>query len=218
MGMLDQLSSQVGNRNQAANERAAERCLEDPTLLEEIAQGLRQEKADLLGDCAEVMTMVAERRPDLVSPYVDLLSALLSHKVTRVRWEAMHATALVADRVPEQILGLLPRLTEMLRTDKSIIVRDYAVDAVGNAAKAGESAARQVYPALRDAVYVWESRHVGHALAGLCNVVASAPALAGEVAPLGEEFADHSKGTVRKAAKALAKAVKQAESHRGLGA
>lgn len=211
MQILHQLSSQIGSKNQAANEAAAVQCLAEPALLDEIAEGLRSNQANLIGDCAEVMTMVAARRPDLVAPYVDLLAALLSHRTTRVRWEAMHAIALAAELVPDEVVRRLPQLEQMLRTDKSIIVRDYAVEALGNAAKAGAETAEQVYPLLKEAVYLWESRHVGRVLTGLCHVMASAPALAAEIAPFGQEFADHSKGTVRKAAKALSKAVLRGE-------
>lgn len=207
MSIIDQLSSQVGSRNQAANETVAVRCLAEPERLDEIAEGLQSNNAPLLGDCAEVMTMVAQRRPEFVSPYVDLLIALLPHRTTRVRWEAMHAIALVAHLVPAHVLGLLPQLGQILRTDKSIIVRDYAVDALGNAAKADASTAQQIYPLLQEALHLWESRHAGRVLTGLCHVVANVSALAVELEPVVQMFANHSKGTVRKAAKALAKAV-----------
>lgn len=207
MTILSQLSSQLGTRNQAANEAVAAQLLAIPELMPEVAAGLQSTKADLLGDAAEVMTMVAQRQPALVAPYAEALAALLGHKTTRVRWEAMHALALVAHLVPVQIIALLPKLDAILRSDKSIIVRDYAIDALGGAAKADAATAQQLYPLLKEAAYLWESRHVGHALTGLAQVVTSAPALAAEIAPIGQAFADHPKGVVRKAAKALLKAI-----------
>lgn len=207
MSILSQLSSQLGTRNQAANEAVAAQALASPELLDEIAEGLRSTQADLLGDAAEVMTMVAQRQPALIVAYVEPLIALLGHKATRVRWEAMHALALVADRVPARIIALRPQLEAILRSDTSIIVRDYAIDALGNAAKADAATAQQLFPLLKEAAYLWESRHVGHALAGLAHAVTSEPALAPEAAPIAQGFADHPKGTVRKTAKALAKVV-----------
>ncbi len=60
MSILNQLSSQAGDRTEAANRRVVAQCLADPTLLAEIAGGLQSKEAALAGDCAEVMTKVAE--------------------------------------------------------------------------------------------------------------------------------------------------------------
>ncbi len=112
MGVLQQLSSQAGDRSEYSNRKVALRCLDQPELLAEIAAGLDSRDVKLVGDCAEVLTMVAETRPDLIAPYAKKLAVLLAHKTTRVRWEAMHALALVASQVPRVIASLLPRLAK----------------------------------------------------------------------------------------------------------
>ena len=62
MSILSQLSSQVGDRSEASNRKVVRQCLENPALLDEIAVGLKQQDAALLGDCAEVLTMVGSPR------------------------------------------------------------------------------------------------------------------------------------------------------------
>jgi hypothetical protein len=133
--------------------------------------------------------------------------ALLRHTTTRVRWEAMHALALVAALAADRMLALLPMLGELLRRDASTIVRDYAVDALGGIAQAGEAAAAQVYPLLQEALTAAGGKHAGRALAALAHVARSAPALAPEIAQHARDYADHAKPVVRKAAKALLRAV-----------
>ena len=66
MSILNQLSSQVGDRTEASNRRVAAQCLLDPALLDEIARGLKSEDGALVADCAEVMTKVAEEHPEIV--------------------------------------------------------------------------------------------------------------------------------------------------------
>lgn len=203
MTLLAELSSATGDKTEAANRSAAARCLEHPELLLEIAQGLHHEQAALAADCAEVLTKVAEARPELVVPYVDALLPLLTHKTTRVRWEAMHAVALTAGLIPETITPLLPRLREIIEHDKSTIVRDYAVETLCNYAKAGEEPARLAAPLLRAALLPWAGKHRARALKGLASVVANVPSLAFELSGLVEDYLADPKGTVKKAAKEL---------------
>lgn len=63
MSILQQLSSQSGDRTANSNKAAAARCLAEPALLAEIAALLTTREAALLGDCAEVMTMSLQEKP-----------------------------------------------------------------------------------------------------------------------------------------------------------
>lgn len=203
MSVLDGLSSQIGDRTARSNHAVAARCLDKPSLLTELVGGLDGRDAALAGDCAEVLTLVAEQRPDLVAPYAGALSPLIAHPTTRVRWEATHALALVARAVPEAIAPLLPTLGEMVRADASTIVRDYATAAIGNYAATGPAAATAACPLLLAALDTWGGKHAGRALKGLTNVARSAPAQRQELRAVAEGHADSSRGVVRKAARDL---------------
>lgn len=209
MALLAQLSSQVGDRTQQSNLKVVARCLAEPALLDEIAAGLTSQDAPLLGDCAEVMTETAETRPDLVAPYIHALIPLLTHKTTRVRWEAMHAIGLVAALRPDVMEGLLPRLRTLMRTDTSVIVRDWATHAVGAYAQTSEHAARLAYPMLTEMLTLWHSKQAGQALRGLANVVRQAPDLAGELHAVAAHYDAIGRHVVRQAARALMKACDQ---------
>ena len=205
--VLTQLASAVGERTQEPNERAAKRCLARPELLEEIAAGLEGKDARLAGDCAEVMTKVAQERPELVAPFVERLVPRLWHKNGRVRWETAHAIGLTAARVPETIEKELPRLTRLIREDESVIVRDYLVDAVAAWGATSSKAARAAFPILHDAAGAFAGKHAARILGALAPIARAAPVLAGESRSLAQGFAEHSRPGVRKAAKALLKAL-----------
>lgn len=209
MKILDQLSSRMSDRTAKSNLKVAARCLKGPALLDEIALGLKGQDAALVGDCAEVFTEVAKEKPGLVARYAMDLAPLVNHATTRVRWEAMHALALVGTLNPRVIASLLTRLDEIIRLDGSVIARDYAVDAVGNYAGTDVSAARAAYPLLLDALTVYNGKQAGHALVGLAKAVAANPGLCEELGPIGERYADSASGVVRKAAKALKKAIEE---------
>jgi len=205
MSILNQLSSQVGDRSTSANRQVVEKCLSNPALLEEIASGLDEKNAALLGDCLEVFTQVSEKQPALIAPFAKKVVPFLNHKNTRVRWEAMHSLAYISSLVPELLQSLLPALAEIIRPDKSIIVRDYAVDAVGNYASVDKPAAENAYPILKEALTVWEGKQAGHALKGLTNVGERIPAFHLELHTIAEDFSNNKRGVVVKAAKALLK-------------
>ncbi|MDE3090519.1 MAG: hypothetical protein KGJ80_14150, partial [Chloroflexota bacterium] len=159
MSILDKLSSQRGDRTEASNKRVALQVLKEPALLAEIKRGLLSPDAKLAGDCAEVMTLVAAKKPDAVA-----LIARLDHKDTRVRWEAMHGLATIAARVPEKIAPLVRKLGEKIALDQSVIVRDYAILALGEYGSTSPAAAQRVWQHLREVLVLWEGKHASKAL------------------------------------------------------
>jgi hypothetical protein len=207
MSILNQLSSQTGDRTEYSNRKVVVQCLDDPDLLADIAAGLRHSNPAIVGDCAEVMTKVAEDQPGWVAPFAGDLSPLLGQSNTRVRWEAMHALALVAALNPKTIASLLPQLAEMLRTDKSVIVRDYATDTLAGYASTTENAAMAVFPMLEEMLTLWNGKQAGHALLGMVTVAKLLPEKHTELRHIAEEFSSFPRPVVRKAAKALLKAL-----------
>ena len=203
MSVLNRLSSQVGDRTEESNRRVAQEALEQPSVLTEIAQGLSADDARLVGDCAEVLTKVAERKPELVVPYVDEIISLLLASNTRVRWEAMHAVALVTRLVPERIGPIIGELAAKIRGDTSVIVRDGAVYALGEYGSTGREAAQTVFSILTEALTAWEGRQAGKALEALGNVVTADPSLASQAASLAKPYLTHKSPKVRRLAKKL---------------
>jgi len=205
MPVLSQLSSPRGNRSESSTRKVAIQCLDDPGLLSEIAEGLRGTSTALAGDCAEVMTMVAKDQPESIVPYAKDLASLITHKTTRVRWEAIHALSLIAMLVPETIDTLIPVLAGLIRTDSSVIVRDYAVDIIGNYAGSGPFSAEKAFPLLKEALTLWDGKQAGHALEGLANAAACLPAFQVELSKIAEEYSHSERGVIRKAAQKLRK-------------
>jgi hypothetical protein len=215
MSITDRLSSQVGSRAEQANRAVVARCLAQPALLQEIAAGLASRDAALMGDCAEVLTQVAENHPDLVAPFAKSIIALLHHPNTRVRWEAMHALANIAATAPKQVAPLLDQLMKSILCDTSVIVRDHAVRAIGNFASTSHSAAKSALPFLTKALAAWDGKHAALALQGLTNVVRIAPTYSDKILALAKRYLTSDRGVVRKAASLLVKTA-TAEKSQGI--
>ena len=204
MSVLERLSSAAGDPSEASNKAVAREALERPEILDEVAVGLEWDDRKLVGDCAEVFTEVAKENPALVAPYVDRIAPLISHKVTRVRWESTHALALVAALVPEQIAPLLPDLVAKIERDKSTIVRSCAVMALGEYGRSGPEAAREVFPHLLQALGMWGGKHAKLVLEAMSKLVEVEPELEAEVRAAGQGCLDHHRANVRRLAQKLA--------------
>jgi len=205
VSILRQLSSQTGDRTETSNRRVAIQCLEDPDLLVEIATGLGDKNQALVGDCAEVLTMVATDQPELVAAYAGDLTPLLVSKNTRVRWEAMHALSLISSLVPDTMEAFLLRLAEILHSDASVIVRDHATDALAGYASTSDAAALAAYPLLDEMLTLWNGKQAGHALHGMVQVARRLPSLRHQIRQIAEEFESFPRPVVRKAAEKLLK-------------
>jgi hypothetical protein len=206
MSILDELSSSLGQKTQEANSKAALRCIQAPALLEEIAAGLGSKDAKVAGDCAEVMTKVAESSPALVVPHASLVFSKIEHRNGRVRWEAAHAFALVAEEVPELVEKGLSLLTRVLKEGDGVIVRDYAADAVVSYAKTSEHAFDLALPVLKEAATGWNHKHAARVFSGLVLVAKALPTRADQAKSLAKGFENHEKAGIKKAARALLKA------------
>lgn len=201
MGILSELSSAVGDRTEAANRRVIAQCLKEPELLEEIAGGLESVDRRLVADCAEVFCEVAAERPDWVAPYAERLAPLAHHKAGRVRWEAMRAISRVADRVPQLIEVMIPDLRRIAQGDKSVIMRDGAVDALARYACLGPREAGMAYPGLCDALEAFAGKQAHHAMPGLVCVARYLPAHREAIRGAVATFLDDKRGVVRRTAR-----------------
>jgi hypothetical protein len=203
MSVLERLSSATGDRTEASNKAVVEEALQRPELLAQVAAGLAHADRRLVGDCAEVLTEVAKVNPALVAPYAGHLSPLLGHKDTRVRWETTHALALVAALVPEQIAPLLPDLVAKIEHDKSVIVRDSAVLALGEYGRSGAQAARQAFPHLRRSLDLWQGKHARLVLEGMARLLAVEPGLGPDVQAAARTCLRHKRANVRQLARKI---------------
>lgn len=202
MPLFDLLPSQTGENWKNANSRIAIACLDDPGLLPEVAEILRTSKdKKALGHCAEIMTMVSEEKPELVAPYADILIRLLGDKFNRARWESMHAISHIAHLVPDKITPLLEDFRMKIDHDKSIIVRDCAARAIADYAAAGKKYSLLAWPHLLFALRPQDNRFAHHAIPGLVHVANFIPSLKNEIIETIEEFADHKRGMIKKAAR-----------------
>ena len=171
MKILNQLSSQKGDKTEISNKLVAEKCIANPKALAEIAAGLEDKDKKLQSDCIEVFTLVSEVKPECVVPYAGNIIPLLYSMETKTRWEAAHTLSFIADKIPDTVSSVLPTLQSLIEKDKSTIVRDYTLDTVANYAKANVEASEKSYELLKFALELWGEKHAKQVFKGFNHVL-----------------------------------------------
>jgi hypothetical protein len=207
MAILQQLSSQTGNRSEQPNRKVAGQCIQHPELLTEIVSGLKSKDVKLIGDCAEVMTFVAETNPELVSNFFNDLHPLIKHKNGRVKWEAMHAISLIAHLIPEHIFSILVELDDILHKEQGVIVRDYATQTICNYGLTSKEAASIAYPIMKEILHTWGERHASRVIDALAKIYVLLPGIKKELLSLVSEYENSSRAIIKKAVTKLNKAL-----------
>lgn len=207
--ILNQLSSQTGDKTEQSNREVVELCLAEPQLLKEIASGMDSKDLKLAGDCTEVMTKVAEKVPELVVKYGRLLLPLIKSKNTRVRWEALHCIWLLVKKDPSLGLVVLPEIREIIEKDNSTITRDNAVEILKQLCSVSAEAAEKAYTLLLFTLEIRKDKHAARVFEGLKNAAAWLPQIKMEITQFAEEYKNHERSSVKKAANSLLKVINQ---------
>jgi len=212
MEILNQLSSQKGDKTEIANRLVAEQCIANPKLLAEIAIGLEDNDNKLQSDCMEVFTFVSEVQPEFVVPYADNILPLLYSKETKTRWEAVHTLSFIAEKIPDMILSVLPVLQSLVEKDKSTIVRDYAMDTVANYAKVSVETSEKSYELLKYALELWGEKHAKQVFKGFNYVLDNCPDLKAEISLLVQPYITANKKIVAAEAKKIIKQIEKSDN------
>jgi len=205
MEILNQLSSQKGDKTEDSNKLVAEKCMANPRMLAEIAVGLADKDKKLQSDCIEVFTLVAEKKPECIVPYADKILPLLNSKETKTRWEAVHTLSYIADRIPDIVFSVLPVLESLIEKDKSTIVRDYAMDTIANYAKVSTETSENAYELLKFALELWGEKHAKQVFKGFNYVLDNCPDCKTEINLLVQPYLSANKKVVAVEAKKIIK-------------
>ena len=209
MEILNQLSSQKGDRTEVSNQIVAEKCIIDPRLLSEIAVGLEDKDKKLQSDCVEVFTIVSKAKPDISVPYADKIAPLLYSKESKTRWEAVHTLSYIAEKIPDIIFSIFPMLQSLIEKDKSTIVRDYAIDTIANYAKINVEASEKSYKLLKSALDLWGEKHAKQVFRGFNNVLDNLSGCKTEINSLVQPYLSASKKIVAAEAKKIIKRIEK---------
>ena len=139
MSVIDELSSSLDRRDEVPNIELADKIAvsEDEEFVAQIVENLSSKKKQMCHDCIKVLYEIAERKPKLVSPFVNIFIDQLKSTDNRMVWGAMTALDAISG---EKLNDLFARITELKTAVEigSVITRDHFVSIIAKLVAAGD--------------------------------------------------------------------------------
>lgn len=126
-----------------------------------LIQGLDSGEKRVQSGSAELVSLLSEDRPDLLTPYFDKFIKNLEAKAPVLRWEASCTLGNLA-RVDEEkkILSVLPTMYPLLE-DKSIVLANHTVQALAKIAEHNKEKAEEILDKLIEKSPLFKKNTVG---------------------------------------------------------
>ncbi|MGG0176831.1 hypothetical protein [Gottfriedia acidiceleris] len=129
MTVIEKLASSIGRRDEEPNIELAIKVVDhnDENAVKELIENLSNKSKSIQNDCIKVLYEIGERKPSLLTEYIDQLFLLLDSKNNRLQWGAMTAINSITNVAPEKIFSKIEKIIEV--GDKgSVITKDQVVN------------------------------------------------------------------------------------------
>ncbi|HVQ00307.1 MAG TPA: HEAT repeat domain-containing protein [Candidatus Thermoplasmatota archaeon] len=73
------------------------------------------------GVCADVMKHVAEEKPEILAPYMNILVGYINYPVPRVKWGIPEAIGNMAEQFPDEVVLAIPHLLLNTKDDSTVV-------------------------------------------------------------------------------------------------
>jgi hypothetical protein len=130
------LSTSLGRTHEAPNIALAEEIVKkkDAKAIAELITLLENQDKNIQSDIIKVLYEIGERKPELISEYINVFLMLLDHTNNRLIWGAMSALDSISLSQPKEIYKHLSKILDVAAKG-SVITRDHAVNILINLAK-----------------------------------------------------------------------------------
>jgi hypothetical protein len=129
--------------------------------VEQIMDGLTNGNRRVKNGSAELASLLAEQRPDLVYPYIDLFIENLGTRENLVRWEAVCTLGFLArsdsgKKIPPHLDALISLLS-----NKSIVLQGHALRALAKIAVAFPEEGKRIFDAMETSKTAFPGNKIG---------------------------------------------------------
>jgi predicted enzyme involved in methoxymalonyl-ACP biosynthesis len=147
--MLELLACRLIRSDESPNIELAQKLCEsmDKKGIQEIMDGLKSEEQAVANDCIKVLYEIGQRKPELVTDFVDNFITALSDKNNRIVWGSMTALAYIAPIRPEAIFNRLPEIVVAYKNGRVITV-DNSISVFAQLCKTNGDYQTRVFPIL----------------------------------------------------------------------
>ena len=136
ISVIEHLAHSLGSRDEVPNIALAEKICKanDHVATRELISLLHHKTGGIRNDAIKVLYEIGDRKPELITGYIENFLATLSHKDNRMRWGAMSALSAISSAKPEIIAEHLASIVDAMDTG-TVITRDHGVYILANCSR-----------------------------------------------------------------------------------
>jgi hypothetical protein len=136
ISIVDQLAHSLGSREESPNIALADKISKanDRTAVRELVSLLHHKTSGIRNDAIKVLYEIGERKPGLISAYMEHFFETLAHKDNRMKWGAMSALSAISAAKPELLADHLTSVVDAMDAG-SVITRDHGIYILTNVAR-----------------------------------------------------------------------------------
>ena len=159
--MIDKIAYSLGRNDEIPNiELAILLCEnEDKKRIEEIVKGLNSKNNAISNDCIKVIYEIGERKPELISDYVEEFIELLHSKNNRLVWGSMTALVFVSKVNAKSVFEHLEAV-KLAYKNGSVITVDNSISVFANLCNANKKYMEIVFPIIINHLHKCRTKEV----------------------------------------------------------
>ena len=145
--MIEKTAYSIGRNDEEPNIELALELIKTKNKkgINEIVEGLNNQVEQIANDCIKVLYEIGERKPELISDYVDVFIRLLKSRNNRLVWGSMMALAKIASIKPHEIYDNLDTVIKAY-DNGSVITVDNSITVFAELIKASPEYEKKVFP------------------------------------------------------------------------
>lgn len=149
MSWIEKIAFHQGIRGEEPNKALAHEIAssDNTEALKEISEYLYDKNKSISSDVLATMYHVGYEKPELIAPYLETFSDLLSSKINRMVWGSMIALSTIANVEPDALFQKIDLLIDTIKSG-SLITEVWGLATLVNITKANEQYEQQTLPVL----------------------------------------------------------------------
>jgi len=160
--MIEKIAYYLGQNSDEPNIRLAEELVKknDVNGIAEIAQGLDNEKEQIVNDCIKVLYEIGYRNPTLIVNYAELFIKKLQSRNNRVVWGSCIALAQIAELEGDYLYREFDIIYKAYKNG-SVITVDNCISIFAGIAKSNKKYEKKVFPIIIEHLEHCRAKEVG---------------------------------------------------------
>lgn len=160
--MIERIAFNLGRNDEAPNIDLAVELVITKNIegIKEIVTGLSNEQEQIANDCIKVLYEIGDRKPELISDYIQDFIFLLKSKNNRIVWGCMTALSKIVSLRPTEAFEHINIILEAFKNG-SVITRDNSITVFAELSKSNIEYEKVIFPKILEHLKTCRPKELG---------------------------------------------------------